>query len=374
MTIEISLSSLQQIKQFIIQRAKELHLEVSIADLDLNYASDKLYSWLADNMHGTMHYMQKHAHIRLDPTLLLPTAVRAIMVRLNYNNLSYSDLKQEQINLYKYNDINQSAVISIYARGRDYHKVLRKHITILAQDMQDYINKLNLEFDYRVFTDSAPVMEVELAQKSGLGWKGKHTLLINPKAGSLFFLGGMLTNLPLEVDASIKDSCGKCTNCIDICPTKAIIDIQKVDARRCISYLTIEHAGSIPIEFRRLIGKHIYGCDECQLVCPWNKFAQKSLLADFNDRQYSQNILSLWNWGEDKFLKTMEGTAIRRIGYEKWQRNLAVVMGNYLYELKKDVINKNNQQNIIAITKTLQNSLPNISDMVEEHIIWALDS
>ena len=212
-------------------------------------------------------------------------------------------------------------------------------------------------------------MEVELAQKSGLGWRGKHTLLINPKAGSLFFLGGMLTNLPLEVDEPIKNHCGKCSNCIDICPTKAIIAPYQVDARKCISYLTIEHDGAIPLEYRRLIGKHIYGCDECQLVCPWNKFAQKSMIADFSPRKYPANLIELWNWNENKFLKTMEGTAIRRIGFTKWQRNIAVVMGNFLA-----------QEQDVKITQSIQTELtnklnqPDTHELVKEHIIWALQS
>ncbi|MFM2343795.1 MAG: hypothetical protein RLZZ210_403 [Pseudomonadota bacterium] len=397
----LSLDILKQIKEYLTLQARQLHLEISISDLDLSKANEYLKTWLDNNMHGTMDYMQKHAYIRSNPAELLPTAIRAIMVRINYNYLSNQQLKQELSNVYTFTPINEinsnnssnygnlldnSAVISMYARGRDYHKVLRKQVEKLASIMHEYIQSLNLSennlFDYRVFTDSAPIMEVELAQKSGLGWRGKHTLLINPKIGSLFFLGGMLTNLPLEVDTPIKNHCGKCSNCIDICPTKAIIAPYQVDARKCISYLTIEHDGAIPLEYRKLIGKHIYGCDECQLVCPWNKFAQKSMVLDFKPREYPTNLIDLWNWSEDKFLKTMEGTAIRRIGYIKWQRNIAVVMGNYISNLQEIMHNLTNSQNdlddiqnnINLLKSELEKKLhqESTSELVKEHIIWSL--
>jgi epoxyqueuosine reductase len=309
-------------------------------------------------------------------------------------------IKNEQQNLYAFQDIHaHSAVISWYAKGRDYHKVLRKQLLLLAQKIQDYIEQLpinsclknSLQFNYRIFTDSAPIMEVELAQKGGLGWRGKHTLLINPSFGSLFFLGGMLTNIPFAVDDAMPNHCGTCNKCMQICPTQAIIAPYQLDARKCISYLTIEHDGAIPLEYRAAIGKHVYGCDECQLVCPWNKFAKKSLIADFKPRNYPQSIIELWLWTEQNFLHKTEGSAIRRIGYQKWRRNLTVVMGNYVRELTKQnklqdvhnvkqllfdaLSNLNGINTNEANENNIENAILNVNNhaMVKEHIVWALE-
>ncbi len=364
--------------------AIDLNLDVGITDLAIDQQRLlNLQQWLDNDMNGSMEYMRKNLHIRHDPRLLLDSACRVIMCRLNYSNLDKQQLQQEQQNLYNYaDDIDNSANISIYARGRDYHKVLRQQINKLAIELHNYINNLNITdctFMYRIFTDSAPIMEIEFAQKSGLGWRGKHSLLLNKNAGSLFFLGGMLINIPLPINninlitQNNKGGCGTCSRCIQVCPTKAIIAPYIVDARRCISYLTIEHEGSIPIELRPLIGKHVYGCDECQLVCPWNKFVQKSLMVDFLDREYSNNILNLWNWGEDKFLNCMQGSAIRRIGYEKWQRNLAVVIGNYIdYQVKLINCNYENSQQLAQLKQALIIAREISTPMVQEHIDWSL--
>jgi epoxyqueuosine reductase len=377
---------LTKLKQYIVDEAKKLHMEASISGLNLDNASVFLQDWLAQNMHGTMEYMKTNAHIRRDPRVLLPNALRAIMLRLNYADFDAVPAKQymnnelDKLNLNLNNNIDNSAVISIYARGRDYHKVLRQQIKKLALKIENHISKciieekFNNKFEYRVFTDSAPIMEVELANQSGLGWRGKHTLLINPKHGSMFFLGGMLTNIPLEIDEEITNKCGTCSKCIDICPTKAIIAPYKIDARKCISYLTIEHDGIIPVEMREYIGKHIYGCDECQLVCPWNKFAQQSMLADFNNRNYSQNIISLWNLNEEQFLHKMKGSAIRRIGYAKWKRNLVVVMGNYI---RSNIDNDNSVKNKKQLRAILQYYIDNNTEdqqyaMIVEHAVWAI--
>ncbi len=391
-----NINNYDKLKQYLNAQARLLHLEIRIADLDLTQANAHLQNWLDKNMHGSMQYLKTNAHIRNDPSILLPTAVRAIVARLNYSYLNDEDnkqnisksiqsistqLKQEQQNLYDFKDINKhSAVISWYAKGRDYHKVLRKQLGLLAKNMQKYIDDLNnnnehnINFDYRIFTDSAPIMEVELAQKSGLGWRGKHTLLLNTQAGSLFFLGGMLTNIPFAVDDTIPNRCGTCSKCIQVCPTQAITAPYVLDARKCISYLTIEHDGGIPVEYRTLIGKHVYGCDECQLVCPWNKFAQKSLIADFKPRNYPNSILDLWLWNEQVFLHKTEGSAIRRIGYQKWRRNLIIVMGNYMRELKDKQYDKQHITQLLSqelSTITNQNN-ENSNNILKEHVLWAL--
>jgi epoxyqueuosine reductase len=258
----------------------------------------------------------------------------------------------------------EQAVVAMYARGRDYHKVLRNRLQTLADRIASKIGP----FGYRVFVDSGPVMEVELAQKSGLGWRGKHTLLLNREAGSMFFLGEILVDVPFPVDAPVTSHCGECSACIDICPTQAITGPYQLDARRCISYLTIESKGPIPIELRPLMGNRVYGCDDCQLACPWNKFAQLSQVPDFLPRHHLDHVslLDLWSWSEEDFLSRHEGSPIRRIGYEAWQRNLAVGMGN---ALRSDAVSEQDKQLIgDALQKRRQSSTP----LVLEHLEWAL--
>ena len=243
---------------------------IGIADVDVAQAAERLDAWLADGRHGDMDYLQRHAALRADPSRLLPGALRVIAARMDYLPRGAPDdwAQREFDRMAKPNE----AVVSIYARGRDYHKILRERLQKLASMIEAEAGRIG----YRVATDSAPVLEVELARKAGLGWRGKHTLLLSQDAGSMFFLGEILTDLPLPIDAPTGDHCGTCARCIDICPTQAITAPYQLDARRCISYLTIEHHGSIPIELRPLIGNRVYGCDDCQLVCPWNKFAAYS--------------------------------------------------------------------------------------------------
>ena len=298
--------------------------EVRISDVELSTHEQGLTDWLAAGYHGSMDYMASHGMKRARPHELVPGAVRAIMVRMDYLAPT-SPADWRAVEKQRSQQPGQ-AVISIYARGRDYHKVLR-------QRLQDLANKIEAEvgpFGYRVFTDSAPVMEVALAQKSGLGWPGKHTLLLNRHAGSLFFLGEIITDLPLPVDAPVTSHCGECNACIQSCPTAAILGPNLLDARRCISYLTIELKTSIPVELRPLIGNRVYGCDDCQLCCPWNKFAQISDQADFAVRNGldQASLITLFGWSEADFMKKLEGSPIRRIGYESWLRNLAVGLGN----------------------------------------------
>jgi epoxyqueuosine reductase len=262
-------------------------------------------------------------------------------------------------------------VISLYSRGRDYHKILRAKLQLLATELEEKIAHLQSNeggLQYRVFTDSAPIMEVELARKAGLGWRGKHTLLLHREFGSFFFLGEILINLPLAVDEPVEAHCGSCQACIDICPTQAITAPYALDARRCISYLTIEHPGSIPVEFRRAIGNRVYGCDDCQLVCPWNKYAQHTSVPDFAERHQlgGATLLDLWSWSEAQFNQRHEGSAIRRIGYSRWRRNLAIALGNALAS-DLDIQSKED------ITNQLREGLQNADLLVTEHITWALE-
>jgi len=262
-------------------------------------------------------------------------------------------------------------VVSLYARGRDYHKVIRARLQILATELEEKLqvafSELNHSLQYRVFTDSAPLMEVELARKAGLGWRGKHTLLLNRESGSFFFLGEILINAPLPIDTPMEAHCGSCQACIDICPTNAIVAPYQLDARRCISYLTIEHRDAIPVEFRSAMGNRVYGCDDCQLVCPWNKYAQLSTVPDFAERHHLGNasLLELWGWSEVQFKERHVGSAILRIGYERWRRNLAVALGNALASNLDDEVKR-------EIIWHLQDALPSASSLVAEHIVWAL--
>ena len=329
-----------------------------IADTDLGLAPERLRAWLAAGYHGEMGFMERHAALRSNPELLKPGTLRVICVSMNYAPDLDIDAEWNRI------ASPGEAVISVYARGRDYHKVLRQRLQDLATRIEARIGP----FGYRVFTDSAPLMEVELAQKAGLGWRGKHTLLLNRESGSVFFLGEILLDLPLQVDTPVEPHCGTCSACMDVCPTAAITAPYVVDARRCISYLTIENPGPIPLEFRAAMGNRVYGCDDCQLVCPWNKFAQATALPDFAERNGmgGSSLLELWSWTALDFERRHEGSAIRRIGYSRWRRNLAVAMGNALRSEKTTPVLK------AALRSALQAEQAAADALVQEHIDWAL--
>lgn len=323
--------------------------KVGIADLDLSRHEASLQDWLGKGYHGEMEFMERHGMLRARPAELHPGSVRAISVRMNYLPVEAGFAKT-------LNDSNK-AFISRYALGRDYHKLMRKRLKQLG-------DKIKAAFDgtdFRPFVDSAPIMERPLAEKAGLGWTGKHTLILDRDSGSWFFLGELLINLPLPVDQPVEEGCGSCTACMTICPTQAIVGPYELDARRCISYLTIELRGAIPEHLRPLIGNRIYGCDDCQLICPWNRYAQLTDEADFNPRQYlhSPELLTLWQWDEQTFLERLEGSPIRRIGFDCWLRNLAVALGNANAD--------------VTIIKALEQRSGEVSDMVQEHIDWALE-
>ena len=330
-----------------------------ITDTHLGPATDRLKEWLAAGRHGQMEYMQRHADLRSNPELLVPGAIRVICVSMNYLPPEI-DFDAEWQRL----ENPTQAVVSMYARGRDYHKVLRNRLQEFAQRIEERIGKLG----YRVFTDSAPLMEVELARKAGLGWRGKHTLLLNRESGSTFFLGEILVDVPLPPDQEQEERCGTCTSCIEICPTQAITAPYQLDARRCISYLTIENPEAIPVEFRSAMGNRVYGCDDCQLICPWNKFAKRTDLPDFAQRHGlgQASLLHLWSWTESEFDQRHEGSAIRRIGYLRWRRNLAVAMGNALASTEVVETDK------VAICASLSEALTDADPLVAEHIEWAL--
>lgn len=322
--------------------------QIGITDIHLDAYEKHYLEWLSKQFHGEMDYMQSHGTKRYRPDELIPGTVRVISVRIDY--------LPPDTQITKVLQNPNKGYVSRYALGRDYHKLIRKRLSQLA----DQISEKTGGFGYRAFADSAPVLEKPLAEKAGLGWIGKHTNLINKKAGSWFFLGEIYTDLPLPIDEPATNHCGSCHACIDICPTQAIIGPYQLDARRCISYLTIELRGSIPVELRPLLGNRIYGCDDCQLVCPWNKFAKYSHEKDFQPRHNlaAPELIDLFNWSEEEFLKKTEGSAIRRIGYECWLRNIAVALGN----APKDA----------AIVHALQNKLGHASELVREHIEWAL--
>ena len=331
--------------------------QIAVADVDLHDAEAGLLAWLAAGFHGEMAYLHRHGLKRARPAELVPGTLRVITARMDYLPRHSTDDWRER----EWQRITQpgQAVVSVYARGRDYHKVLRARLETLAQQLRAAVGP----FGYRVFTDSAPVLEVELAARSGLGWRGKHTLALHRDAGSMFFLGELFVDLPLPVTAPVEAHCGSCTACMAICPTQAIIGPYRLDARRCISYLTIEHAGPIPLELRAPMGNRVYGCDDCQLVCPWNKYAQRSTLSDFDARTSlgGAKLLELWAWSEADFLRHTEGSAVRRIGFERWQRNLAVGLGNALRAAPDP-----------AIEAALHARWPAASPLVREHIAWAL--
>ena len=289
-----------------------------ISHIDLREDETHLRDWLAQGLYGTMQWMARHGDKRSRPQELVPGTIRAVSVGLDYGH----DADQAWATL----DDGERAYVARYALGRDYHKLMRQRLQRLADAIADEVGP----FGHRVFVDSAPVLERALARNAGLGWIGKHTCLIDKQGGSWFFLGEIYLDLPLPIDPAASDHCGTCTRCIDICPTQAITAPYRLDARRCISYLTIEHEGSIDPQLRPLIGNRIFGCDDCQLVCPWNKFARRTDEPDFRARNDLDNatLTDLFAWSEDEFLRRTEGSAIRRTGYQRWLRNIAVALGN----------------------------------------------
>jgi len=323
--------------------------QVGISATELGADETHLLNWLAAGRHGAMDYMERHGVMRSRPAQLHAGTLRVISVRMDYDPPEARDSWQVL-------EDGTRAFISRYALGRDYHKLLRGRLQKLADRIAGQIGP----FGYRAFVDSAPVLEKALARNAGLGWIGKHTNLINRRAGSWFFLGELYTDLPLPVDAPESDHCGTCVRCIEICPTQAIVGPQQLDARRCIAYLTIELRGSIPEEFRPLIGNRIYGCDDCQLVCPWNKFARKSAEAGFAVRNGLDDatLVDLFAWSEAEFLERTQGSAIRRIGYEHWLRNIAVALGNAPHGSE--------------IVGALHARRDDPSALVREHVLWAL--
>ncbi|MBN9929944.1 tRNA epoxyqueuosine(34) reductase QueG [Pantoea agglomerans] len=334
----------QQIKQWGLDLGFQ---QVGITDTDLSAEEPRLQAWLDKQYHGEMEWMARHGMMRARPHELLPGTLRVINVRMNYlpaKAAFASTLKNPQL-----------GYVSRYALGRDYHKVLRNRLKKLGEMIQQQCGELN----FRPFVDSAPLLERPLAAKAGLGWTGKHSLILNREAGSWFFLGELLIDIPLPVDTPQQEQCGRCVACMTICPTSAIVEPYVVDARRCISYLTIELEGAIPEEFRPLMGNRIYGCDDCQLICPWNRYGQLSDESDFSPRAalHAPELIDLFQWDEAKFLRITEGSAIRRIGHLRWLRNIAVALGNAPWSPE--------------IVQVLEQRLGE-SDLLDEHILWAI--
>jgi epoxyqueuosine reductase len=364
----VNLNSHQFVSQIQIW-ARELGFsQIGVAGVDLSSAEVGLSAWLAAGCHGDMHYMAAHGLKRARPAELIPGTVSVITARMDYlprtSPAESADSGDWQARELTRLERPSEAVISVYARGRDYHKVMRARLQKLGDRIAEHVGQLG----HRAFTDSAPVLEAELAARSGQGWRGKHTLLLNREAGSMFFLGEIYVDMVLPHSEPVTAHCGSCSACIDVCPTQAIVAPHRLDARRCISYLTIEHAGSIPVELRALIGNRIYGCDDCQLVCPWNKFAQRSALPDFDERAglSGQQLQTLFRWTEAEFLHFTEGSAIRRIGHERWLRNLAVAMGNALRTAQDSGVH------VGVLQTALLAKSQHPSEVVREHVQWAL--
>ena len=338
-----------QLSQSIKRWGTELGFQqVGITHVNLQKHKTALQNWLDKGYHGDMSYMAQNIEKRCAPAELVPGTIRVVSVRLDYlpqNAQFASNLKD-----------SRRAYISRYATGRDYHKVIRNKLKKLGEK----ISAQEPTAMWRPFTDSAPVLEHTLAQNSGIGWTGKHSLTLNEHAGSWFFLGELFINLPLATDEPASNKCGQCVACIKICPTAAIVEPYVVDGRRCISYLTIENKQDIPVEFREAMGNRIYGCDDCQLICPWNRYASLSNEVDFEVRHNlnQATLLELFQWDEDTFLSRMQGSAIRRIGYQCWQRNIAVALGNAIFDQK--------------ILNALEHKISSASDMVARHIQWAI--
>ncbi|HET7650587.1 MAG TPA: tRNA epoxyqueuosine(34) reductase QueG [Gammaproteobacteria bacterium] len=330
--------------------AAELGFEqTGISGIELPDDERRLLAWLAAQRHGEMDYMARHGTVRSRPAELVPGTLRVISVRMDYWPPQLRPATEVL-------DHGERGYIARYALGRDYHKLMRRRLQQLADRIEDETGP----FGYRAFTDSAPVLEKALARNAGLGWIGKHTLLINRQAGSWFFIGELYTDLPLPIDAPAHEHCGTCHACLDVCPTGAIVAPYQLDARRCIAYLTIEYRGSIPLDLRKAIGNRIFGCDDCQLFCPWNKFAQTSKQDDFAPRHNLDNALlvELFNWSETEFLQRTEGSALRRIPYEVWLRNVAVALGN--------------APTSPEVVAALNARLDHPSELVREHVSWAL--
>lgn len=323
--------------------------DAGISGTDLGADEQHLKRWLDDGHHGDMEYMARHGAKRSRPAELAPGTQRVISVRMDY-------IPPGTANAWGVIEDAEAGYVARYALGRDYHKLMRNRLQKLA----DRIHSVVGDFGYRAYVDSAPVLEKALARNAGLGWIGKHTVLINKRAGSYFFLGELYTDLPLPVDAPASAHCGSCNRCIDICPTQAIVGPYRLDARRCISYLTIELKGSIPEALRAPMGNRIFGCDDCQLICPWNKFAQETTEPDFAPRHSldGARLIDLFGWSEEEFLKRTEGMAIRRTGYEGWLRNIAVALGN--------------APTSAAVTAALEAQAAHVSPIVREHVQWAL--
>ena len=329
--------------------------QVGITDTQLKSHEKLLNEWLKKGYHGTMDYMERHGTKRSRPDELVPGTVRVISVRMDYMTAEATPAKELM-------ESPEKALVSRYALGRDYHKVLRNRLQKLARRIEAETGP----YGYRVFVDSAPVLEKALAEKAGLGWIGKHSNLLNLGAGSWFFLGEIYTDLPLPLDRPAENHCGDCVRCIKACPTGAIIGPYQVDARKCISYLTIESKEAMPEDLRPLVGNRIFGCDDCQLVCPWNRFAKHSEEADFLPRNGIDDVtlVELFNWTEEEFLERTEGSAIRRAGYTGWLRNIAVALGN---------IDIDQAQNPKAVIDALEQRHDHPSGLVKEHVRWALD-
>jgi epoxyqueuosine reductase len=328
--------------------------ELRIGTIDLTDAGAGLDAWLDAGFQGAMDYMARHRALRANPRLLAPGALRVISARMNYlPRNSPDDWREREQRLTQQPD---HAVVALYARGRDYHKVLRQRLGALGTRLGEAVQ----HEPYRPYCDSAPVLEVALATQAGLGWRGKNTLLLSREGGSMVFLGELLTDLPLAIDPPVSDHCGTCTACLDVCPTRAIVAPYVLDARRCISYLTIEHPGSIPESLRPLIGNRVYGCDDCQWVCPWNRFAVRASLPDFDVRHGLDDIrlTDLAHWTQTQFLERTEGSPIRRIGFERWSRNLAVALGN--------------APSTPAVRQALGVLAAQSSELVREHVQWAM--
>ncbi|WP_413735463.1 tRNA epoxyqueuosine(34) reductase QueG [Sodalis sp. RH21] len=337
-----------ELARLIKQWGRELGFQqVGICDTDLSAHEPALQAWLDKQYHGDMDWMSRHGMLRARPQELLPGTLRVISARMNYlpaNAAFASTLKNPRL-----------GYVSRYALGRDYHKVLRRRLKLLGNKIQDWCH----EAHFRPFVDSAPIMERQLAAKAGIGWVGKHSLILNREAGSWFFLGELLINLPLPVDQPQPEECGRCVACMTTCPTGAIVAPYTVDARRCISYLTIELEGEIPEALRPLIGNRIYGCDDCQLICPWNRFSQLTGEQDFSPRAalHAPELITLFGWSEARFLQMTEGSAIRRIGHLRWLRNVAVALGNAPYE-----------DNIVLSLRSRLGENP----LLDVHVAWAL--
>ncbi|MFT4265659.1 MAG: tRNA epoxyqueuosine(34) reductase QueG [Xenophilus sp.] len=337
--------------------ARELGFsQIGVAGIDLSSAEPGLARWLADGFHGDMDYMAAHGLRRARPAELVPGTVSVITARMDYLPRATPDGWQRV----EFDRLARpgEAVVSVYARGRDYHKVLRMRLQKLADRLAAELGP----FGHRVFTDSAPVLEAELASRSGQGWRGKHTLVLDREAGSMFFLGEIYVDLALPASEPVSAHCGRCSACIDVCPTQAIVAPHRLDARRCISYLTIEHRGPIPEPLRAPMGNRIYGCDDCQLACPWNKFARRSRLPDFDARPElaGGTLAQLFAWDEPAFLARTEGSPIRRIGHERWLRNIAVALGNALRAGEPEA------------GRALATRSGHPSALVREHVAWAL--